>query len=98
MSAGRRTAAAVAAASRDSDDVASPNPKQATAAAHGVFHTELSPWHLTRSASLSTITQSFICPITGQIFAEPVMTADGHCYERQAIQEWFWKRVGSKWL
>jgi hypothetical protein len=34
--------------------------------------------------------QSFQCPITGEIMDDPVITvADGHCYERQAIEEWF---------
>lgn len=31
----------------------------------------------------------FICPITGEIFQDPVMTEDGQTYERFAIAEWF---------
>lgn len=29
------------------------------------------------------------CPISNQVFVDPVITADGHTYERAAIQEWF---------
>lgn len=31
---------------------------------------------------------SFVCPITGTTMTDPVFTSDGHCYEREAIQEW----------
>ena len=31
----------------------------------------------------------FICPITRQFFHDSVLVADGHCYERTAIIEWF---------
>ncbi len=30
-----------------------------------------------------------ICPITQQPFVDPVITSDGHTYERSAIQQWF---------
>ena len=29
-----------------------------------------------------------ICPITTEVMVEPVFTADGHTYERRAIEEW----------
>jgi hypothetical protein len=29
------------------------------------------------------------CPITRQIMLDPVVAADGHSYERTAIQKWF---------
>ncbi len=29
------------------------------------------------------------CPITGEIYEDPVCTVDGQCYERKAIEEWF---------
>jgi SUMO ligase MMS21 Smc5/6 complex component len=29
-----------------------------------------------------------ICPITLKIMEDPVIAADGHTYERSAIQEW----------
>eukprot|EP00274_Cyanoptyche_gloeocystis_P003751 CAMPEP_0196659548 /NCGR_PEP_ID=MMETSP1086-20130531/35570_1 /TAXON_ID=77921 /ORGANISM="Cyanoptyche gloeocystis , Strain SAG4.97" /LENGTH=218 /DNA_ID=CAMNT_0041993581 /DNA_START=215 /DNA_END=871 /DNA_ORIENTATION=- len=49
----------------------------------------------------------FLCSITGQRMAEPVVAQDGHSYDRWAIEEWFkvsnvspltGKRVGSKGL
>jgi hypothetical protein len=30
----------------------------------------------------------FVCSITGQLFIDPVVTEDGHTYEREAISEW----------
>lgn len=35
-----------------------------------------------------TIPPEFFCPITDEIFFEPVMTSDGQTYERSAIEEW----------
>lgn len=32
---------------------------------------------------------SFLCPITREIMRLPVFTADGHTYDRKAIEEWF---------
>ena len=32
---------------------------------------------------------SVLCPITLEVFIDPVVAADGHTYERGAIQEWF---------
>eukprot|EP01051_Picozoa_sp_SAG22_P011009 SAG22_NODE_1026_length_5964_cov_7.098039_3_plen_291_part_00 len=29
-----------------------------------------------------------LCPITAEVFVEPVVTADGHSYERAAIEQW----------
>ncbi|EQC28164.1 hypothetical protein SDRG_14121 [Saprolegnia diclina VS20] len=31
---------------------------------------------------------SFVCPITHDVMVDPVVTADGHSYERSAIEEW----------
>ncbi|KDO32112.1 hypothetical protein SPRG_03330 [Saprolegnia parasitica CBS 223.65] len=31
---------------------------------------------------------SFVCPITHDVMADPVVTMDGHSYERSAIAEW----------
>ena len=41
-------------------------------------------------AALSTggVVSSFLCPITQEVMADPVMTADGHTYEREAIEQW----------
>ena len=30
----------------------------------------------------------FVCPITTEVMSDPVMAADGHAYERSAIQRW----------
>ena len=30
----------------------------------------------------------FICPITFEVMSDPVMAADGHAYERAAIERW----------
>ena len=30
----------------------------------------------------------FICPITTEVMSDPVMAADGHAYERTAIERW----------
>ena len=35
------------------------------------------------------------CPITGEIFRDPVIAEDGHTYERQAIVEWLTKNATS---
>jgi len=34
------------------------------------------------------VPEEFFCPITGEIFYDPVMTDDGHTYERNAITTW----------
>ena len=31
---------------------------------------------------------NFICPITHQLFIDPVVAADGYLYEKEAIEEW----------
>merc|ERR1712096_319628 len=38
---------------------------------------------------LSVLADSFMCSITLEIMSDPVMTADGHTYERRAIVESF---------
>ena len=30
----------------------------------------------------------FVCPITTEVMSDPVMAADGHAYERSAIERW----------
>mmetsp|Transcript_34348 Transcript_34348/g.44316 ORF Transcript_34348/g.44316 Transcript_34348/m.44316 type:complete len:739 (+) Transcript_34348:57-2273(+) len=37
---------------------------------------------------------SFLCPISGRLLHDPVITADGHSYEKVAIESWF--KTGSK--
>ena len=34
------------------------------------------------------VPSQFICPITHEIMTDPVTTADGHAYERAAIEQW----------
>lgn len=36
----------------------------------------------------SDIPNEFLCPITEEVFVDPVMTCDGHTYERKAIEAW----------
>ena len=33
----------------------------------------------------------YLCPITQEVMADPVSTADGHTYERAAIERWLSK-------
>ncbi len=33
--------------------------------------------------------EDFNCPITCEVMIDPVITADGHTYERKAIEDWF---------
>eukprot|EP01047_Picozoa_sp_COSAG01_P075499 COSAG01_NODE_12955_length_1657_cov_2.930680_2_plen_162_part_00 len=40
------------------------------------------------ASDIRIIPDSFNCPITKSIMRDPVTTADGHSYEREAIQEW----------
>ena len=37
---------------------------------------------------MSAAAETFTCPITGLLMADPVFTADGFSYEREAIAEW----------
>jgi len=37
------------------------------------------------------IPEDLSCPITGEIFYEPVMAEDGHTYEKTAIEVWLEK-------
>jgi ubiquitin-protein ligase/uncharacterized protein YegL len=35
------------------------------------------------------IPQDYLCPMTHELFNDPVVTEDGHTYERSAIRQWF---------
>ena len=35
-----------------------------------------------------TLPPQFLCPITGELMREPMTTADGHVFERIAIERW----------
>ena len=47
--------------------------------------------------STSTVNQcpAATCPITQDIMTDPVMTADGHTYEREAIEHWCVPRLAA---
>eukprot|EP01049_Picozoa_sp_SAG25_P009007 SAG25_NODE_857_length_5044_cov_2.869970_3_plen_674_part_00 len=36
-----------------------------------------------------SVPEAFLCPISQEIMADPVVAADGHSYERVAIETWF---------
>ena len=80
-------AAAAAAAAGDGS-------RSTTGKGYRVTHTDLSPMAKRRNSahrrgSLSSVSSSLLCPITREIFSDPVVTtADGHTYEREAIGQW----------
>lgn len=43
---------------------------------------------LSQKTPNSRLPKDFVCPITGQIFCDPVTLETGQTYERKAIQEW----------
>jgi hypothetical protein len=53
------------------------------------FSTSNNGTDITRSESVDTVPPDFKCPITLEIMEDPVMTSDGHSYERNAIEMWF---------
>ena len=38
--------------------------------------------------ALTEVPPQYLCPITYEVMKEPVVCADGHTYERSAIEEW----------
>lgn len=38
---------------------------------------------------MADLPPSLHCPITSEPFEDPVLTLDGHTYERHAISQWF---------
>jgi len=34
------------------------------------------------------VSEALVCPITQQIIEDPAIAADGHTYERKAIEQW----------
>ncbi|CAF1153628.1 unnamed protein product [Rotaria magnacalcarata] len=40
------------------------------------------------TSTLTPIPDALLCPITSDIFKDPVLAEDGHTYERQAIVQW----------
>eukprot|EP00928_Gymnodinium_smaydae_P025958 TRINITY_DN20526_c0_g1_i1.p1 TRINITY_DN20526_c0_g1~~TRINITY_DN20526_c0_g1_i1.p1 ORF type:complete len:360 (+),score=56.22 TRINITY_DN20526_c0_g1_i1:92-1081(+) len=43
----------------------------------------------------STLDDALRCPITKQVMSDPVIAADGHTYEREAILSWFKRKKSS---
>uniref|UniRef100_A0A0G4HFP5 UBC core domain-containing protein n=1 Tax=Chromera velia CCMP2878 TaxID=1169474 RepID=A0A0G4HFP5_9ALVE len=43
-----------------------------------------------------SVRPEFLCPITRTVMQEPVVTEDGHTYEKTAIDKWFEMRAGGK--
>ena len=41
-----------------------------------------------QQGAAAAVVSSFVCPITQAVMEDPVMTADGHTYERAAIEQW----------
>jgi len=41
------------------------------------------------------IPEDFLCPITRELMEDPVITGDGHSYEKAAIEEWFRNSLNS---
>lgn len=51
----------------------------------------LLPYHPSAAFAMSVMDDvplTFSCPITGEIFCDPVVISDGHTYERSAILKW----------
>ena len=46
----------------------------------------------TTEALPPTIPTQYLCPITQELMEDPVTTADGHAYERAAIEQWLGSR------
>lgn len=72
-------------------DNRSPMPKESPIAGSEEDASQSS--HLVPSSGTSTPPQQrppkdFVCPITGQLFKDPVTLETGQTYERRAIQEW----------
>lgn len=46
------------------------------------------------AGDVAPIPKAFMCPITKEVLQDPVLTVDGHVYERDAIEQWFrWNRT-----
>jgi hypothetical protein len=44
------------------------------------------------NAATAAPPDNFLCPITNEVMDDPVVAADGHTYEREAIETWFRRR------
>ena len=53
----------------------------------------LSPDSKSKKSTLKgmKIRDEFVCPITYELLREPVVGSDGHTYEKEAIEKWYFK-------
>jgi hypothetical protein len=87
----------------ESKDLKANLPNLLTINSHELFQKETDPEKLKLREDLvamknvfkGEIPDNLICPITSDIFVDPVMTSDGHTYERMAIEAWFEKHHSS---
>ena len=56
---------------------------------------DLSAMDLNAGSAAVTIPEAFCCPITQLLMADPVVTCDGHTYERSSITDWLARRATS---
>ena len=45
--------------------------------------------HFDEGSIFDSVPHDFICPLTGQLFEDPVTLETGQTFEREAIREWF---------
>ena len=55
----------------------------------------MSPTRRDSLAGDANVPKHFSCPITHELFVDPVIFADGHTYERDAIATWLRRRETS---
>ena len=67
---------------------AAPRGRLMHTAAAAAPNARLMPTAAPRGRLMPSPLKSFICPITMEMFKDPVLTSDGHTYERSAIEEW----------
>lgn len=56
---------------------------------------DLSAMDLNAGSAAVPIPEAFCCPITQLLMADPVVTCDGHTYERSSITDWLARRTTS---
>lgn len=55
---------------------------------YNMLHAMLVPAMRAHDEALGRCPDAFLCPITFEMMNDPVICADGHSYEREAITEW----------
>jgi len=72
---------------REEHEQAKQKAKQTTAAASTTKKTEELEQQIASSAGTNVL-DCFTCPLTREVFRDPVVLSDGFTYEREAIQKW----------